>query len=93
MARSLSHEPKTAEMAPHSWSKGSSGNSRPVRSRVAALNSATSSLRSSAVRSVSKATPLAFFLRSSSSSKGSGSSSFSGLQPSTTSEYMLTKRR
>ena len=64
-----------------------------VRSLTAALNLTTRSLRSPSSSSVSYWMPLASLAASRISSKGSRSSSCSGLQPRTTSPYMETKRR
>ncbi len=93
MARSFIHEPKTAQTAPQSCSQGHTGNSLPVRSLTAALKAATSSFRSSVVRSVSFTMPRLAFWASISSSKGSWSSFDAGFISSTTSPYIWTKRR
>ncbi len=92
-ALALFQDWKTAPMAPHNCSRGSSGNSTFNFALMSDLKAATSSFRSSTVNSMSSVTPLAFFFSSMSTSKGSSSSLLSGFSPSTTSPYMATKRR
>ena len=68
-ARGLSHERNTASMASLSCSTGSDGKSLPSLDLYSALNWVASSLRSSAVRSMSNLAPLSAFILSMSSSK------------------------
>ncbi len=88
-ARSPIHERHTASIAPHSCASGSSGKPEGRRFLSAALYSPTSAFMSSAGRSMSRSTFLAFFLAASSGSKGLRLP----LRPSTTSPYICTKRR
>ncbi len=92
-ALALFQDLKTAPMAPHNCSTGSSGNSTSSFALMSALNDETRSFRSSTVKSMSSVMPLAFFFSSMSASKGSSSCLLWGLSPSTTSPYMATKRR
>ena len=86
-ARGVFHDANTAVIAPSSCSRGSSGKSRPVCSRLIERNSSTSSRSAAASRSTSPWTPRELFARVSASSNRSLGT------PSTTLEYICTNRR
>ena len=96
-ARSFIHELKTAPTAPMSCSRGSVGNSRPVRSRTSFLKRRVSSLSEEASSSVSETFFLpgkvSFLSVSITTSNGSWCSPVRFCTPMTTSPYIWTKRR